>query len=189
MMVDDEEWAWVVEQVRGDVDHVLIASSLPASSPTGMHHLEAWSEAVCDGAWGRLAANLGERVRRALDLEHWGAFGESFGRLADLLRTVGAGDRGRPPATLVVISGDVHHAYLAEVGFRREAGVQSAVYQVVCSPFRNPLDVRERRVIRFGRPGREPRSGPSWLARRACPGPTRGGASRRRRCSTIRWGP
>ena len=49
-----------------------------------------------------------------------------------------------------MISGDVHHAYLAEVAFRREADVRSAVWQAVCSPFRNPLDDRERRVVQFG---------------------------------------
>jgi hypothetical protein len=49
----------------------------------------------------------------------------------------------------VVVSGDVHHAYLAEVAFRREAGVQSAVYQATCSPFRNPLDTREERMVRL----------------------------------------
>jgi hypothetical protein len=49
----------------------------------------------------------------------------------------------------VVISGDVHHAYLAEVAFRREAGVESAVYQATCSPFRNPLNKREETTVRF----------------------------------------
>ena len=34
-MLDDEEWAWVVEQVRGDVDHLLVASSLPIFLPRG----------------------------------------------------------------------------------------------------------------------------------------------------------
>ena len=45
-----------------------------------------------------------------------------------------------PPATILTLSGDVHHAYLAEVGYPRGAGVQSAIYQAVCSPFRNPLE-------------------------------------------------
>ena len=31
----------------------------------------------------------------------------------------------------------------------RDAGVRSAIYQAVCSPFRNPLDEHERRGIRF----------------------------------------
>ena len=59
-----------------------------------------------------------------------------------------------PPASIVILSGDVHHAYLAEVGFPPGTGVQSAVYQAVCSPYRNPLSARERRVIRssFSRP-------------------------------------
>jgi hypothetical protein len=49
----------------------------------------------------------------------------------------------------VVLSGDVHHAYLCEAAFRG-SGNRSPVYQAVCSPYRNPLDRRERRVIRGG---------------------------------------
>jgi hypothetical protein len=48
-----------------------------------------------------------------------------------------------------VLSGDVHHAYLTAVAFPRSAKVQSHVWQAVCSPFRNALDDRERKVIGF----------------------------------------
>jgi hypothetical protein len=115
-----------------------------------MHYAEAWSEAVAGGAWGKALAPLGERVRQAADLEHWAAFQESFARLTELLRSVGAGELGKAPASIVVLSGDVHHAYLCEVAFRRDAGVRSNVYQAVCSPYRNPLAARERSVIRIG---------------------------------------
>jgi hypothetical protein len=67
--------------------------------------------------------------------------------LAELQRSVGAGERGKAPASIVTLSGDVHHAYLSEVGFRRGSGVRSAVYQATCSPLRNPLDTKERQVI------------------------------------------
>jgi hypothetical protein len=50
----------------------------------------------------------------------------------------------------VVLSGDVHHAYLAEVGFPQGSGVRSAVWQATCSPFRNPLNKHERSGVRFG---------------------------------------
>jgi hypothetical protein len=148
-MLDEEEWRWVADQMEGDFDHLLIASSLPWLLAPGMHYLEAWSEAVCGGAWGSLAARHGERVRQGLDLEHWAAFTESFERLAELQRQVGAGERGKPPASIVTLSGDVHHAYLSEVAFRRGSGVQSAVYQAVCSPLRNPLDKPERRAMKL----------------------------------------
>ena len=46
----------------------------------------------------------------------------------------------------MLLSGDVHHAYLSEVAFKPEAKVESAVYQAVCSPYRNPLGPGERRV-------------------------------------------
>ena len=113
-----------------------------------MHDLEAWNEAVCDGAWGPRAAALGETLRQGLDLEHWAAFRRSFESMCELLEEVGAGRRGEPPATIVTLSGDVHHAYLAEVGFRKGAGVRSRVYQATCSPFRNPLDNLERTAMR-----------------------------------------
>jgi len=146
-IVDDREWRWIEEQVRGDFDHLLLVDTLPALLPPALHHLEAWNEAVCAGAWGRWLTGAGERVRRTLDLEHWAAFGDSFEKMARLLAAVGAGAHGEPPATIVAVGGDVHHAYLAEVGFRRRAGVRSAVYQAVCSPFRNALDRHERAIV------------------------------------------
>ena len=149
-MLDAREWDWVAEQFSGDFDHLLVATSLPWLLGPGMHYAEAWSEAVAGGAWGKALAPLGERVRQGADLEHWAAFQESFDRLTELLRSVGAGERGRAPASIVVLSGDVHHAYLCEVAFPRDAGVRSPVFQAVCSPYRNPLAARERQVIRIG---------------------------------------
>jgi hypothetical protein len=148
-MIDDHEWEWLEQQCTGGVEHLLIASSLPILMTPGLQALEAWNEAVCDGAWGERAAGWGERVRRDLDLEHWGAFQDSFHRMTRLLEAVGSGQRGEPPATICLLGGDVHHAFVAEVAFRRSSGVRSRVVQAVCSPFRNDLDRRERRVLRF----------------------------------------
>src|SRR5215207_4550021 len=138
---DEEEWDWIQDKARGDFDHLLAP---------GLHYLEAWNETVCDGAWGGMAAGLGERLRRTLDCDHWGAFQRSFMRLTALLEEVGSGERGRPPASICILSGDVHHAYLAEVAFRRDVNVSSAVYQAVCSPYRKALDAHERIAVRIG---------------------------------------
>jgi hypothetical protein len=150
-MFDEEEWRWVEEQVTGDFDHLLIANTLPVLLSPTFHHLEAWNEAVCSGAWGGFMARQGEKIRQGLDLEHWPAFQDSFKRLVGLVREIGSGARGRAPASVVFLGGDVHMAYLYEVGFRREAGVESSVYQVTCSPFRHPMERRERRMITVGR--------------------------------------
>ena len=147
---DDETWEWIVSHAEGDFDHLLIATTVPYLLSPGFHHLEAWNERLCDGAWGGLVARASEKLRRAVDFDHWASFQFSFQRLRRLLEEVAAGKRGRAPATIALISGDVHHAYVAEIGFRPEAGVRSAVAQVVCSPYRNPLDRRERRVVRAG---------------------------------------
>jgi hypothetical protein len=148
-MVNEEEWRFIEERARGGFDHLLLGTSLPWLVSPAMHWLEAWDEAVCGGAWGGLPAVLGEKLRRTLDLEHWAAFQRSFEAVERLVRSVGAGEHGEPPATIVALSGDVHHAYLMEVGFRPGAGVKSAAYQAVCSPFRNPLDRHERATIRL----------------------------------------
>ena len=149
-MVDDSEWEWICSQITGGHDHLVIGTTLPLLLGQGMHFVEAWNEAVCDGAWGSFMARIGEKIRRGVDLEHWAAFGESFERLTSRLREVAAGEHGPPPASIVLLSGDVHHAYLTEVAFHRDAGAKAPVYQAVCSPFRNPLDANERRMIRFG---------------------------------------
>lgn len=155
-IVDDEEWQWILDHAQGDFDHLLIATTVPWLLSPGLQALEAWNEAVCAGAWGPAAARLGEKVRRGVDFDHWGAFGESFAKLRDLLGEVARGERGPAPASIVVLSGDVHHAYLAEVAYPRGDGDAGGdanpapVYQAVCSPYRNPLDEKERRTIRTG---------------------------------------
>ena len=145
-MVDAEEWDWIVEHSRGSFDHLILVTTLPAFAPPGIHFLEAWNEAICDGCWGPVAARLGERLRRAVDLEHWAAFQRSFEQLVDLLRMISRGLGGEPPATITILSGDVHTTYLAEVDLGEGAGA-SRVYQIVCSPFRNPLKPLPRRVV------------------------------------------
>jgi hypothetical protein len=93
-------------------------------------------------------AALSERLRRAVDLEHWPAFTRSFERLCDWLRQIGkgAGD-GPAPASILLLGGDVHCAYLSEVDLRtNDRGC--GVFQLTCSPFRNPLSPKERRIVR-----------------------------------------
>jgi hypothetical protein len=152
-MVDDEEWEWIVEKATGDFDHLVICCTVPWLLSPAFNRLEAWNEALAEGAWGKPMAWASEKIRRELDFDHWAAFRESFYKLRDLLHEVATGKRGKAPASVVVLSGDVHHAYLAEVAYPGSAD-RSPVYQAVCSPYRNPLDQKERRVVRwgFGRP-------------------------------------
>jgi hypothetical protein len=147
LLADEAEWDWLAESVSGDWGHVVIASSVPPLLPRGVHALEAWSERLGAGTWGRRGERLGERLRRDFDLEHWPAFGASFTRLERLLGRLATGQlspRGEPPASVTVISGDIHHSYLARVRLPRSAraGGQdrvSAVYEAVCSPFQQAM--------------------------------------------------
>ncbi len=149
-MMNEDEWEWLEQHLHGDFDHLLIGTSDPLLLAPGLHHIERWGEAICAGAWGERWAEWGEKLRRELDFDHWAAFGASFVRLSKLLGRVGAGEFGTAPASITVLSGDVHHAYLSEVAYPRSAGVESSVWQAVCSPFRNALDDRERKVIAAG---------------------------------------
>ena len=138
-MIDDTEWNWFVDQVSGDYQHLVIGTSLPFLLPKGLHYAEAWNEAVCDGVWGARAARLGERMRQAIDLEHWAAFRRSFEAVANVVIDLAAGRHGEPPTSIGFLSGDVHYSYLARVSLPPPATSQTRVYQAVCSPFRNPL--------------------------------------------------
>ena len=148
-MVDDEEWGFVERHATGGFTHLFLASSLPFLLPRPVHDLEAWNERVCDGAWGRAFRGAGERIRQGIDLEHWAAFDDSLERIEGLLKAVASGERGDAPGSITMLSGDVHYAYLAEVGFPPGTGAESAVWQAVCSPIRNPLDRREKAAVRF----------------------------------------
>ena len=158
---DDSEWEWIRDQAHGDFDNLIIATSDPYILAHGLHYAEVWSERVCDGAWGSLAAKLGEKIRRTADLDHWAAFHVSFHRVARLMKEIGTGELGEPPGSILLVSGDVHHAYLCEIGFPRGSGLESHVYQAVCSPFRNPLSRVEQTQARIGW------SRPVWAITRA----------------------
>lgn len=149
-MFDDEVWDWIVDHTNGDFDHLLIGTTVPYLLSPGFHDLEAWNERLADGAWGGPIARISEKLRRAVDFDHWAAFQFSFQRMRELLEEIGSGKRGKPPASIVILSGDVHHAYLCDVAFKRSAAMKSPVLQAVCSPYRNPLDERERKVVRAG---------------------------------------
>jgi hypothetical protein len=149
-MFDDEEWDWLGRTITGDVRHLVIADTLPIFLPGAIHDLESWNDAVAAGAWTPLLKGFGEWVRRALDLEHWGAFPHSFQQITELIRAAGSGERGDPPDSIVTLGGDIHHAYLARVDFPERDGVRNPVWQAVCSPFRNALSKRERRIASAG---------------------------------------
>ncbi len=147
-IVDDVELGWLDDQIQGDCDHLLIASSLPFLMPVGAHHLEAWNEAVCAGNWGARWSRWGEKFRQAADLEHWSAFGKSFRQVANMALEVAEGKRGSAPATVVFLGGDVHHSYLSEVDLS-DRPTTTRMVQAVCSPIRNQLPRVALLVLRF----------------------------------------
>jgi hypothetical protein len=149
-MFDDDEWEWLQQVVTGGVRHLIIADTLPIFLPHAVHMIESWNDAVAAGAWSRLMIGPAERVRRSIDLEHWGAFPHSFDQMVELIEAVASGRKGSPPNSIITLGGDVHHAYLARVSFPDDAEVESAVWQGVCSPFRNALNRREERLARMG---------------------------------------
>ena len=139
-MLDEAEMRWLDEQMRGDCRYLFVGTSLPFLLPRGLHDLEAMNESMVAGAWGRLVGRWGEKLRVEFDLEHWGAFHDSFERVARMVGEVAGGGRGAPPDSVVFLSGDVHHSYAARVSSGTGWGSgAAAVYQLVCSPIRNPL--------------------------------------------------
>ncbi|GEL17729.1 alkaline phosphatase D family protein [Pseudonocardia asaccharolytica] len=147
-MLGDGEFGWVEDQALapGEVDHLILGTSVPWLLPPAISDLETLNEAAADrpGWRGRLA----ERIRQRADLEHWPAFRTSFDRLTRLVEDVSAGRGGAPrPATVSVLSGDVHHSYAARAHLAHSGHAgNTAVHQLTCSPVHN----RVPRVLEAG---------------------------------------
>ncbi|WP_406419078.1 alkaline phosphatase family protein [Streptomyces sp. NBC_00873] len=187
-MLDAEEARWVREEALADpgsYDHLLIGTSLPWLLPPLVHDAEEWDAALCRGERGGPGgrwARFGENLRRRSDLEHWAAFPASFRRLTELIREAGSGPDA--PATVCVLSGDVHHAYIAEPSWPADApgGAPGArILQLTCSPVHNSIPGALKAGFRFGwsRAGRRlgralarhGRTGPSPIQWRKTGGP------------------
>lgn len=139
-MVDAHEWEWVRRHTVGatrPIRHLLLASTLPFLLAPGLHHLEGWDEAISSGAWGQRGARVGERIRQGMDLEHWASFRKSLDDVTTLLTEVVGGED--PPASILMLSGDVHCSYLAEAQLRTVEHPGTAIRQLTMSPFRNPV--------------------------------------------------
>ncbi|MET0423745.1 MAG: alkaline phosphatase D family protein [Actinoplanes sp.] len=157
-MLPPAEWNWFIDQAHGDYDHLVVGSSLPWLMPPAIHHLEAWNERTADSASPRTAA-LAEKLRQAFDLEHWAAFTRSFNSLGELFRRLGEGGEGAPghrvgaggayaaPASISVLSGDVHHSYVAQAEFG--TAMATPVMQLTCSPVHNQVPAFMRPLMRF----------------------------------------
>ncbi|WJV51475.1 DUF7800 domain-containing protein [Streptomyces flavofungini] len=173
-MLAPGEAAWLREQaLEGGCDHLLIGTSLPWLLPHLIHDAEGWNAALCRGERGARWARFGEDLRRRADLEHWAAFPTSFDALAALIADAGSG--ADAPATVCVLSGDVHHAYVAEPTWPTGTDPDARVLQLTCSPVHNSIPASIRLGFRFGwsrvgralgrrfaRHGRLPRSAVDW---------------------------
>ncbi|WP_328850388.1 alkaline phosphatase family protein [Micromonospora globbae] len=175
-MLPPGEWSWFLDQVHGVYDHLVVGASLPWLLPPGIHHVESWNERLADSRrpW---VARVSEKLRRALDLEHWAAFRRSFEALAATFARIASGTPGRvgdpvgagpayaPPASISVLSGDVHHSYVARARFDDPA-VTTPVHQLTCSPIHNQVPAGLRPLMRLGwSPG--PAAATAALARSA----------------------
>jgi hypothetical protein len=149
-MISDAEFGWIEGQVEdGDYDHLVIATSLPWLLPRALHEVESWDEVLTKPGRPRVIAGFGEWLRRGADLEHWPAFRRSFDRLTRMFGRIGRGEHGaQPPATICVLSGDVHHAYVAIAHYPEPT--TSRIYQVTCSPIHNTIPRAMKLVFHFG---------------------------------------
>src|SRR4051794_1910070 len=138
-MVDDAEFDWIeaamVRAVDEGVQHLVLGTSLPWLLPPAIDQIERWNETLNVRYEGRRLGRFAEKVRQAADLEHWAAFGASFERLGTALTALARGEHGQPPATALVLSGDVHHAYAAEL--TQPGGLSTRVHQLTVSPLHN----------------------------------------------------
>ena len=165
-MLGDREFEWLEEQVNDGLDrldHLIVGSSLPWLLPPAIGDLQTVNE-IAAGRPGR-RGQLGERVRQAADFEHWAAFMKSFLRLTDLITTTASRTGG--PATISVLSGDVHHSYAARADLSGTPATR--VHQLVCSPVHNYVPRYVKPVFKLGWSQRLARVTRRYARRRGSP--------------------
>ncbi|PRZ40410.1 PhoD-like phosphatase [Antricoccus suffuscus] len=145
-IMDPDEWQWArAKCLEPGIDHLVIGSSVPVLMIPGLHHLEGWNEAAAEGRLGPLRAKAHERLRLWLDLEHWSAFRRSFNEMADLIAQVARPNGQQAPATILMLSGDVHCSFIEEAWLEGPP-TGTRIHQLTMSPFRNPLELPIRVV-------------------------------------------
>ena len=151
-IVDDEEWDWIVEHTEGDFDHLLIGTTVPCLLSPALPPPRGLERAALRRRLGR-PGRLGEREAAPRSrLRPLGRLRDSFatparparrGRLRQARQGAGLDRRPlrrRPPRLPRARSPSTPEA----------PACGAPVYQAVCSPYRNPLDEKERRVVRAG---------------------------------------
>ena len=153
-ILDDTELAWLDEQMRGDVDHLLVGTSLPVPAvarPALRRGVETRRSPAERGV--ERGRRIGEKLRQGLDLEHWAAFQDGFQKVARMTLEVARGERGRAPedrspscpATCTTATSREAHPTRRER--RGTPPAQSRIIQAVCSPIRNPMPRRLRFLV------------------------------------------
>ncbi len=170
MMIGDNEFRWLESKAEEDpesLDHLMLASSVPWLMPPAIGDLEALNERAADRAGWRGA--LGEKLRTAGDFEHWAAFYKSFVRMGEMIARIANQPDG--PATISVLSGDVHHSYAARAEIDGVSPDGSTVHQLVCSPVHNyvPLFIKPVFMLGWTRPAAAVIRW--WVRRRGVPSP------------------
>jgi len=90
-----------------------------------------------------------ERLRRAIDMEDWPAFSRSFESLVEMIGALASGRDLPAPASISVLSGDIHFSYHARIHYPAAAGLAAPVHQLVNSPIRNALTPPEKLGMRI----------------------------------------
>ena len=166
-MLGDREFSWLEEQVADapdSIDHLLIGSSLPWLLPPVLGDLQTINEIAAnrDGLRGK----LGEKIRQGADLEHWPAFLNSFLRLSELINSAATASPDGP-ATISVLSGDVHHSYAARADFGEDS--TSRIHQLVCSPVHNYVPAPLKPALKLAWSARAARVSRWWARRSGSP--------------------
>ncbi|MGE2713596.1 alkaline phosphatase D family protein [Mycolicibacterium litorale] len=149
MMIGEREFAWLEAQAADgieQVDHLVLGSSVPWLMPPALSDMQTVNEIAADRpGWRGVPA---EKLRQAADLEHWPAFVKSFLRLTTMIRRAATHPDG--PATVTVLSGDVHHSYAAKATLTGAGDDAATVHQLVCSPVHNYVPAYVKPAFKLG---------------------------------------
>ena len=135
----DDEWELDRRSRKRRFRPPALATTVPFLLSPGLHHLEAWSERVCDGVWGQQRREGLREAPARRRLRPLGVVRLVLRLLRDLIAEIGSGAHGEPPAVDSGCSPETSTTPTSSRSASRPTtGSAAPSFRAACSPLSQP---------------------------------------------------
>ena len=148
-MIDEGEWDWIVEHSRGAFDHLIVASTLPYSCRTGSTTSRPGTRPSATAPGDARGAHRrdGSDVPSIWSIGPRSTTPSNGSATSSCAMSPRLRGEGHPQQSWSSAATSTTRTWPSRA--RHETTGPSRVYQIVCSPFRNPLSAMQRHAVQM----------------------------------------